>query len=158
MPQTQYTVKLMKFFHCNLNWTIWDHMICYLKEIQGLLSTLTKKVLFFKDFKALKNQWWISSTSRTCTNPAKHKRRLAGACTVPSDDIISHMPLTSRLTREEHLLDGKRGQLQIHGRRVKPRQDRRPLAGLTRAPRLTSLPLKITITSQTQRPFIMSNL
>ena len=37
-------------------------MICYIKEIQGLLSTLTKKVLFFKDFKALKNQWWISST------------------------------------------------------------------------------------------------
>ena len=34
-------------------------MICYIKEIQGLLSTLTKKVLFFK---ALKNQWWISST------------------------------------------------------------------------------------------------
>ena len=28
-------------------------MIYHLKEIQGLLSTLTKKVLFFKDFKAL---------------------------------------------------------------------------------------------------------
>ena len=37
-------------------------MICYINEIQGLLSTLTKKVLFFKDFKALKNQWWILST------------------------------------------------------------------------------------------------
>ena len=37
-------------------------MICSLEEIQGLLSTLTKKGLFFKDFKALKKQWWNSST------------------------------------------------------------------------------------------------
>ena len=31
-------------------------------EIQGLLSTIIENVLFFKDFKALKKQRWISST------------------------------------------------------------------------------------------------
>ena len=37
-------------------------MISYIKEIQGLFITLTKKVLFLKDYKDLQNQWWISST------------------------------------------------------------------------------------------------
>ena len=50
-------------------------MICYIKEIQVLLSTLTKKVLFFKDFKALKKQWWISSTF-------KHFKDLCEPCSV----------------------------------------------------------------------------
>ena len=48
-------------------------MIFKAKEIQGLLSTLTIKVLFFKDFKALKRIDYfqvLSSTSRTCTNPS----------------------------------------------------------------------------------------
>ena len=49
-------------------------MICYINKIQGLLSTLTKKVLFFKDFKALKNQLWISSTF-------KHFKDLYEPCT-----------------------------------------------------------------------------
>ena len=63
MPQIRYTVEFDKILQLKseLN-SVRDYMICYLKEIQGLLSTLTKKVLFFKDFKALKKQWWNSST------------------------------------------------------------------------------------------------
>ena len=57
-----YTVKFGKILQLKskLN-SVKGYMICYIKEIQGLLSTFTKKVLFFKDFKALKNQWWNSS-------------------------------------------------------------------------------------------------
>ena len=35
-------------------------MICHKKTIQGLSSTITENVLFFKDFKVLKKQWQIS--------------------------------------------------------------------------------------------------
>ena len=57
MLQIRYTVEFDRILPLKslLN-SVRDYMICNLEEIQGLLSTLTKKVLFFKDFKALKKQ------------------------------------------------------------------------------------------------------
>ena len=49
-----------------------DCMVCQKKkEIQGILSTITENVLFFKDFKSLKNQWWISSTFKHFQGPVQ---------------------------------------------------------------------------------------
>ena len=66
IAQTRYSVKfrtLYKIIQLKLLWnSARDYKICKKKKIQGLLSTLTQKVLFFKDFKALKKHWWNSST------------------------------------------------------------------------------------------------
>ena len=79
-------------------------MICYTKEIQGFLSILTKKQLFFKDFKALKKQWWISSTFKhfkdlyePCCKQftdwllGERQREGPALINIPADEMINYL-------------------------------------------------------------------
>ena len=69
MPQIWYTVEFDRILPLN---SVRDYMIYYLKEIQGLLSNLTKKTAVFQGFQGLEKSdefQVLSSTSRTCTDP-----------------------------------------------------------------------------------------
>ena len=51
----------IKSFHWNLYRTL-DKIITFVPPPQTDLSALTETLQIFKDFKALKKQWWITST------------------------------------------------------------------------------------------------
>ena len=75
MMQTQYSVKICTHDKIislkSLRNSVRDCMICQKRKSKDL-STITKTVLFFKDFKALKSSvefQVLPSTSRTCMNP-----------------------------------------------------------------------------------------
>ena len=77
IAQTRYSVKFCTLYKIIQLKQLWnsarDYKICKQKKIQGLLSTLSQKVLFFKDYKAFEKALvkfkHFQALPRTCTNP-----------------------------------------------------------------------------------------